>query len=302
MPVPQSLIDRLTKHLGSMSEARERVARFLVSHWERAAFMTAAQIGEASNSSETVVIRLADELGYSGFPELQRDLQREVHSALSTAKRLERSHELADPVTESFTRNEARMKEIARNNPVETFDKTANMIMSARSVCVMGVRTAHAPALVLGQALLHLRASVFVVPEPSVDWYDILKFFGKEDLHLAISFPRYWKETIEALRYARNRGATAVAITDNPVSPAAREADISLLTSTDSAGFSLSYTGCFAVIDALLAAVARRAGQQNAGILAELEAIYEKVDLFHRSEAQIRRGAASRGTEHGKGR
>jgi DNA-binding MurR/RpiR family transcriptional regulator len=219
----------------------------------------------------------------------------------SSARRLKRSRKLADPVSESFDRNVARIQEIASTNPVEIFDKLAGIMLASRSVCVMGVRTAHAPALVLGQGLLHVRSSVFVVPEPSVDWYDVLKFFGKDDLLLAVSFPRYWRETIDALRYAREKGVSAVAITDVAVSPAAQEADFALLTGTDSTGFSLSYTGCFALIDALLASVARTAGKENAEALAELETIYEKADLFYHTRSTPRKAPAHRDPNDRKG-
>jgi DNA-binding MurR/RpiR family transcriptional regulator len=292
------LVGRLKSRLESLSEAKGKVARYLVANWDKAAFMTAAQIGEASGSSGTVVIRLAEELGYSGFPALQHDLQAGVHEELSGAGRLEKSLELADPVAASLERNVARLRQIAIANPACRFDSLADLLLSARSVCVMGMRSAHGPALVLGQDLLYLRPSVHVVPEPAADWYDILKFFTKEDLLLTVSFTRYWRMTIEAMEYAREKGIPVATITDMEVSPAAQAADIVLLTTTDSTSFALSYTGCSAVIDALLASVGRKVGRENAGALTELEAIYRRSDLFYGAKSV----PAKEGTEKGNKR
>lgn len=212
---------------------------------------------------------------------------------MSGAGRLKRSLALADPVAESLDRNVARLNQIATVNPPAKFDTLADLILSARSICVMGVRSAHAPALELGQDLLYLRPSVFVVPEPAAEWFDVLKFFTKDDLLLTISFTRYWRVTIEAMQYARTKGIPVATITDMAVSPAAQAADVVLLTSTDSTSFALSYTGCSAIIDALLASVGKKAGRDNAGALSELEAIYARTNPFYGTGSAPGKGGVS---------
>lgn len=296
-PAPQELVDRVSARAKSLSEAKYKVARYLIAHWDKAAFMTAAQIGQAAGSSGSVAIRLADELGYSGFPALQRALQDSVHEELSSLRRLSKSREITDPVTESLNRNTSRLREVVQANPVANFDRLADLILSARSVCVMGVRSAHAPALILGQDLMYLRPSVYVVPEPAVDWYDVLKFFTKEDLLLTISFTRYWRVTIDAMQYAREKGVPVGTITDLAVSPAAHNADVVLLTTTDSTSFALSYTGCSALIDALLASVGKKLSKENTGALAELEAIYKRSNPFYGTIVSQGRGSVNSGDD-----
>ena len=87
--------------------------------------------------------------------------------------------------------------------------------------------------------------------------FEQIMSIGKEDVMIAISFPRYSKRIIHAVDFAHHAGADVIALTDSMASPIAVGANQILTAKSDMASFADSLVAPMSVINALIVAVTR---------------------------------------------
>lgn len=110
---------------------------------------------------------------------------------------------------------------------------------------------------------------------------------GKDDVFIGISFPRYSKRTVKAIDYAKERGATVIAITDSAGSPLAAKCDHLLLARSDMASFVDSLVAPLSLINALIVAVGMRRQKEVGETYAQLEKIWDEYDVYEKNEENI---------------
>ena len=92
----QELIQRLNQSGKKLSKSHRRIAECIVSHYDKAAFMTASRLGEYVGVSESTVVRFASALGYDGYPQLQRALQELIRHRLTASQRFEMTSDIKE--------------------------------------------------------------------------------------------------------------------------------------------------------------------------------------------------------------
>ena len=132
------------------------------------------------------------------------------------------------------------------------FESAVQRILKARSIYVMGLRSAAPMAQFMCYYLNYIFPVVHLVSSGTTDVFDAISKVEPEDVLIGISFPRYSTRTLECMTYARKRGAQVVAITDGPMSPLSELADVTLCAHTDMASFVDSLAAPLSVINALL--------------------------------------------------
>jgi len=90
-----SLMNRISQQMATMSKGQKAIASFILNHYEQAAYLTAARIGEEAGVSESTVVRFAMELGFDGYPHFQKELQEELKVRLTSVQRMRASFKLA---------------------------------------------------------------------------------------------------------------------------------------------------------------------------------------------------------------
>ena len=83
------LISKIQTELPGFSKGQKQIARYILEHYDKAAFMTASRLGVTVGVSESTVVRFATELGYDGYPHLQRALQEMIRNKLTSVQRME---------------------------------------------------------------------------------------------------------------------------------------------------------------------------------------------------------------------
>ena len=115
---------------------------------------------------------------------------------------------------------------------------------------------------------------------------DRLMRLDSKDLLIGISFPRYSKQTVNALAYARAKGADSIAITDSKDSPIAQNAEKILLAKSDMVSFVDSLVAPLSLINALIVAVSIKNYETVAGNFKALEEIWEEYDVYEKADGQ----------------
>lgn len=280
----ESFQNRVDLVYGSLSKGHKKIADFIKNNYEKASFMTAAKLGKTVGVSESTVVRFATNIGFDGYPELQKHLQEMVKSHLTSVQRMEVAasrYESGDFVDKVFAADADMIKSTKENISKEAFSKSVEAINKARKIYILGVRSSSAIASFAAFYFRYINDNVVLVDRSaSSEIFEQIYKITDEDVCIAISFPRYSKQTIKALSFVQSRGATIISITDGETSPIAPFATHLLVAKSSMVSFVDSLVAPLSVINALIAACAKENKEQVYGNLRQLEEIWDAYDVY----------------------
>lgn len=285
------LITKIQSELPGFSKGQKQIARFILDHYDKAAFMTASRLGVTVGVSESTVVRFATELGYDGYPHLQRALQEMIRNKLTSVQRMEVAGDRMGgrDVLQTVLHADTDMIRVTLDEiDRDAFQGAVDALMGAKRIYILGVRSSSALASFLGFYFNLLFENVTLVHTNSVsEIFEQVLRVGPGDVLFGISFPRYSKRTLSAMKYARDRGARVIALTDSQLSPLARVADHVLLARSDMASFVDSLVAPLSVINALIVAVGMSRRDEIEQTFNKLERIWEEYDVYEKPEDDI---------------
>lgn len=285
------LITKIQSELPGFSKGQKQIARFILEHYDKAAFMTASRLGVTVGVSESTVVRFATELGYDGYPHLQRALQEMIRNKLTSVQRMEVAGDRMGgrDVLQTVLHADTDMIRVTLDEiDRDAFQGAVDALMGAKRIYILGVRSSSALASFLGFYFNLLFENVTLVHTNSVsEIFEQVLRVGPGDVLFGISFPRYSKRTLSAMKYARDRGARVIALTDSQLSPLAHVADHVLLARSDMASFVDSLVAPLSVINALIVAVGMSRRDEIEQTFNKLERIWEEYDVYEKPEDDI---------------
>lgn len=278
------LLNRIQAHADQLTDGQRLIADYLIHDYHRGAFMTAAALGRQVGISESTVVRFATSLGYSGYPEMQQDLQQMVREKLTTVDRLLGTVQDVgdtDSLVYSLLRAEIdNLTQTIQELPMTQFQAAVSYICAADTVWVVGYRSAWSVAFYLGFNLSWVLPNVRMVIADQGEPFEQLMHVSARDVVIGVSFPRYTMRTMEALTFAHQQGARIIVITDGVISPLARVADVLLPARSSLKSFADSLTAPVALAYALVTCVSVTARERTEVKLQEMEALWRKHGLF----------------------
>ncbi len=277
------LIRLIQAKFHNLSKGQKIIAQFIMSNYDKAAFMTAAKLGEKVGVSESTVVRFANAIGFIGYPQLQKQLQEMVKTKLTTVQRIEMSSDYSNE--EGILKNvlKADMENIRSTLDeidYNVFEGVVKGIVEARSVYILGLRSSTALAEFLGFYLNLITDKVHVVTYTIGDIFEQLFRISDKDMIIGIGFPRYSSKTINALEYCKSRGSKVVAITDSLLSPLASNADYTLVAKSNMESFVDSIVAPLSVLNALIIAVGIKEKANLSSSFTRLEQIWDKYNIY----------------------
>ena len=282
------ILANLSAHMDTFSKGQKRIAEYIITSYNKAAYLTANQLGQVVGVSESTVVRFAAELGYDGYPGMQKALQEMVRHKLTSVQRIEVSQDRmgdSDILTQVLHADMEKLRLTLEEVDRDSFDGAVDAIANARRIYILGVRSASAIASFMGFYFNLIFESVTLIHTTSVsEVFEQLFRIGPEDVLVGISFPRYSSRTVQAMRFASDRGATTIAITDSPSSPIARWAGYRLLAKSDMVSFLDSLVAPLSLVNALLMAIAKKRLGEISSVFETLEQIWEEYDVYEKSE------------------
>lgn len=279
----QDLMRLIQIKFSRMSKGQKLIAEYILKNYDKAAFMTAAKLGISVGVSESTVVRFANELGFSGYPKLQKALQELIKNKLTTVQRLELSNDYISEENALKGVLKADMENIRATLEKinhKSFEEVVNNIFNAKRIYIMGLRSSTALAEFLGFYLNLILENVNMVGHGISDIFEQMINIGEGDLVIGIGFPRYAAKTIDALAFAQSRNAKVVAITDSLLSPLASKADYTLIAQSNMASFVDSLVAPLSVINALIIAVGMREKEKITTTFNNLEDIWKEYNVY----------------------
>ena len=276
------IINRLNLRGKPLSKGHRRIATFITERSEKAAFMTAVTLGKSCGVSESTVVRFATAMGYEGYPELQAALQELVRQRLTASERFIIASEIKEnDVLRTVLKNDMRNIRLTTEElSQQDFDRAVELLLSARRIYVMGLRSAAPLATFLGHYLRLIFEDVVMVQNTIGEVFDEMERIGEADVMVGISFPRYSTRTVECMRIAQENGARVIAVTDGGMSPLSAEADVRLYAHTDMASFVDSLAAPLSVLNALIVALSLRRSEELTAHLKRLESLWNAHGVY----------------------
>lgn len=279
-----SFQDRIGVFYSGLSKGHKRIADFIKNNYEKASFMTAAKLGKTVGVSESTVVRFASHVGFDGYPELQKHLQELVKSHLTSVQRMEVAANRMggdDIINDAFAADAEMLKRTREGVSREDFFGSVAAINKAHKIYVLGSRSSASLASFAAFYLNYLCDNVVLIDTSSTsEMFEQMFRISEQDVCIAISFPRYSNQTINALSFAKSMGATIISITDGEMSPIAQYATYLLVAESSMVSFVDSLVAPLSLINALIAACAKENDGHVCENLGELEKIWDKYHVY----------------------
>lgn len=279
-----NLLKTIAADFTSFSKGQKRIASYLLEHYDKAAYMTAAKLGSVTEVSESTVVRFADELGFDGYAGLQAALQELVRTQLTAFQRIEVSDSLIGDrnILEQVLLSDVdNVKRTLEQIDKDAFNAAVDKIASARKIYIFGVRSS---AFLAGFMYYNLQMAfdnlVLVQTSLGSEMLEQIMHIGKDDVMIAISFPRYSRTVVKAVEFASEQGANVIALTDSHQSPIAAGASQILRASSDMASFADSLVAPLSIINAITVSVAKKKRREVTERLQTLEKIWDEYDVY----------------------
>lgn len=284
----QNLLKILEQKMPEFSKGHKAIAEYILKHYDKAAFMTASVLGETVGVSESTVVRFASALGFDGYPKLQQALEELIKNRLTTAQRLDVTSEQmlgGDILTRIINLDIDKLRRTCEEVSRKDFNGALEAFLNAKNIYIVGVRSSFAIAQFVYYYFNHIFENVKLINTTSTgEMFEQIFRIDENDIIFGISFPRYSKKTVKAVKYAKEKGAKVVALTDIDTSPLAEFADYTLLARSDMASFADSLVAPMSIVNALLVAIGIRKREEIKNTYSKLETIWDEYDVFDKSE------------------
>lgn len=284
MKMTHNVLHLIRTGMDDFSKGQKRIANYILSNYDKAAFMTACRLGQIAQVSESTVVRFASQLGYDGYPAMQKALQELIRGKLTSIQRIEASgHQIngSDIAGSVMQRDMETIRNTIERMDRTEFDLAVEKLMGAKHIYLLGVRSSSFLAGYLNFYFHLIFENVTLVQSSAAgEIFDQMLRIGPGDVLVGISFPRYSKMAVNAVRFARDRGADVIAVTDSKMSPLYKMASASLLVSSDMISFVDSMAAPVSLLNALIMAVGQQKSAETAENFSELERVWSRYGIF----------------------
>lgn len=283
-----NILNKIESKMQQFSKGQRSIANYILNHYDKAAYMTAAKLGIAAGVSESTVVRFAFELGFDGYPELQQELAEMIKNKLTSIQRIEVASEQigeTDVLEKVLNIDISKIRKTLEETSRKDFDGAVDALVNAKNIYILGSRSASVLARFLALYFNIMFDSVKLIhTTSSSEMFEQIMRIKENDIIIGISFPRYSKKTVKAMDFAANNGAKVIAITDSPLSPLAKRADFFLQARSDMVSFVDSLVAPLSLINALIVAVGLKKGDELKRTFDKLESIWDEYDVYQKAE------------------
>lgn len=261
-----------------------KIARYLLSHYEKVAFLSSAQLAEQVGVSQPTVIRFSQALGFAKFQNFSQSFQELIKAELTSADRfnlsLEDDKAAATDAQDIILRELKTLTHFNQSFPQESFDRAVRQIVEAAGVHIIGTRGSAALAQYCGYFMAKVKRHIHVMNHGDTEQHDKILNLTPQDLVIAIAFPRYPRETIEMATHCRKRGLKVLAITDQPESPLMALADHTIIIPITFSTIFDSYCSVLCLFNMLITQVGKQNQKESATLFEEFEKMAKERRFF----------------------
>lgn len=281
-------MSRINEKFNKMSKSHKKIATYIMDHYEQAAFMTAAKLGDTVGISESTVVRFAYALGYEGYPEFQEDLAEWVKNKLNSVQKIGAKYgksTQSEVLKSVLTADMDKIGDTIEHVDPQAFEMAVDTILSAKNIYIVGIRSCDPLARFLHFYLNMIRSNVYLVGTTSTtEMFEQMIRIDEKDALIGISFPRYSMRTLKAMEFANDRNAKVIAITDTIHSPMCLYSSCNLMARSDMVSIVDSLVAPLSLINALVVALCLKRPDDVKKNLEALENVWDNYQVYLKDE------------------
>ena len=282
------ILSVLQERKATFSKGQRLIAKYITEEYDKAAFMTANRLGKNVGVSESTVVRFAVELGFDGYPSMQKAMQEMVLNRLTSVQRIEVANNRIgdqDVISMVVQSDIEKLRQTEETISRAEFNAAVNAVLGAKRVYILGVRSAAPLANFLGYYLNYMFNNVHVITGCGTsEMFEKIVGVNSDDVVIAFSFPRYSSATTKGAQYCRSTGATVIGSTDQRTSPLGSTCDHVLLAKSDMVSLVDSLVAPLSIVNALIVAIAAKREKEVHRTFEALERIWDEYDVYEKQE------------------
>ncbi len=276
--------ERIKSSYHSFSKSQKKISAAILNDYDKAAYMTAARLGKLVGVSESTVVRFANELGYNGYSDFQKAVQELVRTKLTPNQRIEITKQrfAGGDILESVCDSDiSKIRSTFDKLDRDAFYSACDAVISAKRTFIIGARSSEALAMTLKHNLsLIFDNTILVNPASTAEVFEQIFSINQGDILIAFSFPRYSSKIVNAVKFAKQKGATVIVITDSKSSPLAEYATHLLTAQSDMASFMDSLVAPLSIINAIIVRITAKRETLIRERFDRLEKIWDEYDVY----------------------
>lgn len=282
----KDILSVMQKNAHTFSKGQRMLANYITESYDKAAFMTASRLGKTVGVSESTVVRFAMELGYDGYPSMQKAMQDMVLNRLTSVQRIEVANDRIgdqDVLSTVLQSDADKLRQTAELVSRDDFRASVEAIRKAKRIYILGARSVAPLANFLGYYLNFMFNDVRIITASGAsEMFERLVSLDSDDVVVAFSFPRYSAATVKGAQYCRSAGATVIGVTDSRLSPLGQHSDYVLVAKSDMVSLVDSIVAPLSVINALIVALTAGQEQKLAKTFDALEQVWEEYNVYEK--------------------
>ena len=283
----QDILKLLDAKKSGFSKGQRRIAAYITESYDKAAFMTASKLGMITEVSESTVVRFAMELGYDGYPSMQKAMQEMVLNRLTPSQRIGVANDRIGDQDLVSTVLQSDMDKLRQTNETvnrEEFKAAVDAILKAKRIYILGVGSSSMLASFTAHYLRYMFDEVrCITSSDTVDMFENLLNISAQDVVIAFSFPRYSATIVKAVRYCAEAGATIVSVTNSAMSSLGKSSDHVLVAKSDMVSLVDSLVGPLSLVNALIVALASARKKTLEKNFTELEKVWREYQVYEKN-------------------
>lgn len=287
----QDVLAQLKALSPTFSKGQRRIAAYITEAYDKAAFMTANRLGKTVGVSESTVVRFAVELGFDGYPSMQKALQELVLNRLTSVQRIGMTNDRfgdQDVVSMVLTADADKLRQTEESLDREAFRASVNAILKARKIYILGARSAAVLVNFLGYYMNYMFDNVHIITTSGTgEMFEKLVNVCADDVVIGCSFPRYSASTAKCAQYCRSVGATVIGLTNSHMSPLGQNSDHVLLAKSDMVSLVDSLVAPLSVVNALIVALAAAREQELERTFNTLESVWDEYNVYEKRDDKL---------------
>lgn len=262
MSTYKQLRTRIQAHYGTLPAQYKAIAGYYLENFDSIPFITVQQLAKATETNDAAIVRFAQKIGFSGFSQLRDEI------AQSLQKRLKK--EALFPLVNPSSLHDSTLSTVANRemqnigdtvnfNQSESFNKVVQMVISSERIFTVGLGISHLLAEIIAYQFNQIGYFASALTNNHSTFLEQILFMNQNDALIALSLPPYSKDTIEAVKYAREKKVKTIALTNKTSAPVCFYSDAAMIIKSEN----LLFTNSFAAISVLINALVTECALKN---------------------------------------
>jgi DNA-binding MurR/RpiR family transcriptional regulator len=221
---------RIRSVYSALPRSERKVADYVLDHADEIIYASVTDLAQILDVSESTIVRFCQRLGYQGYQEFKILLARDLGAPIrDTYESISPQDDVATVVRKTLHISSQALTDTFSVLDPDNVKCASEFLVTAYHVYIFGCGGSGGIAAIAGQKLLRLGLPTTVCTDPHTQTL-LAGMATDRDVVIGISYSGHNEDVVRAMRVAQERRVKTVAITNYPTSPAARLADVTLLT------------------------------------------------------------------------